>query len=337
MTLWMNGAFNAGDPWMNVPLYIWGLVLWWLVVLPVAWFGLKTFKWDKYVKFHGLHYARKNDSSAVLIVDPEGNADVIAENKAKCVFDYSLDDYDVTIPDIPLNVIRVGAVIAAVVGFALIYSGKWLFGIPLVVIAILAYFADRFVPWVVSTIFWYPTHYLPDITWQQAMMYKIGNINYDCKIAQKLQGGEWDRYPVVNCAGTLVEFLYDLNGWCKKGSPQNLAIRRFCKQWNLDHPKDQIHTFIKFQRYHDLGYIRDEDVPEVKFRYVVPWVRIDSGFPYYPKSEYEGKLRQMGQKKKNAKDEEGTKYILYVIGAAVLLFVIVVAARLVSKMITVPK
>lgn len=334
MTLWMNGAFNAGDPWMNVPLYIWGLVIWWFVILPVVWFGLKLLKWDKYVKFHGLHYAKKNDSSAVLIVDPEGNADMIAENKAKCVFDYSQDDYEVAVPDIPLNVIRIASVIVIVIGFALAYGGNWIFGAIFVLAGVVGYAIDRLLPWAVSTAFWYPTKYFPDIGWQQAFLYKIGSVNYDCKIAQILQGGEWDRYPVVNCAGIPVEIIYDSDGWCKKNSRQNLAIRKFCKQWNIDNPNDQIHTFSKFQRYHDEGKIHDEDVPEVKFQYIVPWVRIDSGFPYYPKSDYDGKLRQMAQREKKEKEEEGNRYILWIIAAGILLLVLEIAARLISKMIS---
>jgi len=230
--LWLNGSFNHADPWLNVPLYIWALVIWWVIVIPVAWFTLKMLKWDKYAKFHGLHYAKKNDSAAVLIVDFMGEADVIAEHKAKCIFDYSNDDYEIDIPDIPLNIIKVVGVIVAVLGVAVTLQYHWL-GIIGVAGGILMYFVNRVVPWVVSTLFFYPTKYLTDITWNEAILYKIGGVNYDCKIAQVLQGGEWDRYPVVNCGGISVEIVYDNNRWCKKNSPQNKAIKRFCKQWNL--------------------------------------------------------------------------------------------------------
>ena len=205
--LWLDGSFNHADPWFNIPFYIWGLVLWWIIVIPVAWFILKGIKWDKFNKFHGLHYAKKNDSAAVIIVDFMGEADMIAENKAKCIFDYSADDYEVTIPDVPLNIIKIAGVIIALLGIAIILQVNAILGIVLVIAGIVAYFINRILPWLVSTLFFYPTHYLKDISWQDAIKYKIGGINYDCKIAQILQGDEWDRYPVVICGGISVEII----------------------------------------------------------------------------------------------------------------------------------
>lgn len=334
--LWMNGSFNGADPWLNVPYYIWALCLWWIVVIPVAWFLLKMLKWDAFTKFHGLHYAKKNDSAAVIIVDYMGEADMIAENKAKCIFDYSQDDYDVEIPDVPLNIIKVIGIVVALLGVACILKVNAIIGVVLVVIGIIGYFINRTLPWLVSTFFFYPTHYLKDITWNDAIMYKIGGINYDCKIAQILQGGEWDRYPVVICGGIPVEMIYDTDQWCKKNSPQNKAIKKFAKQWNLDRPTDQIHTFSKLQKYHDLGLIKDEDIPGVSFEYAVPWVRIDSGFPYYPKSDYEGKLRQMAQLKKNEKEQIANKYIWWIIIAGVISLLGILAIRVISKWMSMP-
>jgi hypothetical protein len=335
--LWMDGSFNHADPWFNIPLYIWALAIWWIVVMPASWYVLKLLKWDGFVKFHGLHYAKKNDSAAVIIVDFMGEADMIAENKAKCIFDYSLDDYEVEIPDIPLNIIKVIGVVVAILGVACILKVNWVLGGLLLIIGILGYFSNRILPWLVSTLFFYPTHYLKDITWNEAIMYKIGGINYDCKIAQVLQGGEWDRYPVVICGGIPVEIIYDTDQWCKKNSSQNKAIKKFAKQRNLDHPTDQIHTFSKLQRYHELGLIKSEDIPGVTFEYTVPWVRIDSGFPYYPKSDYEGKLRQMAQLKQKEKDQVSSKYILWIIAAGVLALLGILVIRAVMKWISLPK
>jgi hypothetical protein len=335
--LWMDGAFNHADPWFNIPFYIWGLALWWIVLIPVWWYLLKMMKWDKFSKFHGLHYAKKNDSAAVIIVDFMGEADMIAENKAKCIFDYSADDYEVTIPDVPLNIIKIAGIIVVLLGIAVILQVNAILGVVLVIVGIVAYFINRILPWLVSTLFFYPTHYLKDISWQDAIKYKIGGINYDCKIAQILQGGEWDRYPVVICGGIPVEIIYDTDQWCKKNSPQNKAIKKFAKQWNLDHPTDQIHTFSKLQRCHDNGLILDSDIPEISFEYVVPWVRIDSGFPYYPKSDYEGKLRQMAQLKQKEKDGVQTKYIIIIIACGVIALLGILGIRAVVKWMSLPK
>jgi hypothetical protein len=308
--------------------------------MPVWWFGLKAVKWDPFYKFHGLHWARKNDSSAVLIVDYAGNADMIAENQAKCIFDYSQDDYEITIPELPLQTIKIMGVIIIVVGLASFFI-SWLLAIPLILIGISCYFVERLVPWLASTLFWYPTHYLNDISWTDAFMFKIGNVNFDCKIAQLLQGGEWDQYPVVNCGGIPVEIIYDLDKWCKaKGlqrSKQHEAIKRFCKTWNKEHPQDRIETYSKFQKYHDLGFIKDTDVPEVTFHKLVSWVRIDSGFPYYPKSDYAGKQRQMAKIHDNKKDAEGSRIDWYLIIAGVVVLVIILLIRAGLKYITTVK
>jgi len=335
--LWMGGLFNYADPWFNIPIYIWALVLWWIIIIPVEWYILKMVKWDKFSKFHGLHHAKKNDSAAVIIVDFMGEADMIAENKAKCIFDYSQDDYEVEIPDVPLNIIKIVGVIAVVIGLACIFVNVIL-GIIIITAGVISYFINKLLPWLVSTLFFYPTHYLKDISWQDAVKYKIGGINYDCKIAQILQGGEWDRYPVVICGGISVEIIYDIDQWCKKNSPQNKAIKKFTKQWNLDNPTDQIHTFSKLQKYHDAGFIKYEDIPEISFEYIVPWVRIDTGFPYYPTSDYDGKLRQMAQLK-NKERGGGVPiwYIVAIVGAGVIALIAILGVKAFVKWMSIPK
>jgi hypothetical protein len=340
MTYFLGGALNWGDPWFNLPVYIWVLVLWWIILMPVWWFGLKAVKWDPFFKFHGLHWARKNDSSAVLIIDHAGNADMVAENQAKCIFDYSADDYEITIPELPLHTIKIIGVVLVVLGFVS-FLVSWVLCITLILIGVSCYCVEKLVPWLASKLFWYPTHYLKDIGWWEAAMFKIGAVNFDCKIAQLLQGGEWDQYPVVNCGGTPVEMLYDMDKWCKaKGlqkSKQHEAIKRFAKQWNIDHPDNQIHTYSKFQKCHDLGLILDSDVPEVTFHQLVPWVRIDSGFPFYPKSDYAGKQRQMAKVQANKKDETNHRLMWLIILAGVGALIGILAIRALVKFMTMPK
>ena len=339
-TLFLGGALNFGDPWLNQPFYLWGLILWWIILMPIWWFGLKAIKWDPFFKFHGLHWARKNDSSAVLIVDHAGNADMVAENQAKCIFDYSADDYEITIPALPLRTIKIIGVVLVVLGFVT-FLVSWALCIFLILAGVSCYYAEKLIPWFASKLFWYPTHYLKDIGWYEAIMFKIGAVNFDCKIAQLLQGGEWDQYPVVNCGGTPVEMLYDLDKWCKaKGlqkSKQHEAIKRFCRQWNIIHPDNQIHTYTKFQKCHDLGLILDSDIPEVTFHQLVPWVRIDSGFPFYPKSDYAGKQRQMAKNQATKKDEVNHRMMWLIILAGVGALIGILAIRALVKFMTMGK
>lgn len=300
--------------------------------MPISWVGLKGFMWTPFEKFHGLYYAHKNDSSAVLIVDWMGNADMIAENKAKCIFDYGEDDYEIVIPELPLQAIKIGGIIAAVVGVIAIVTGSWIFGIAMILVGVLAYFAEGVASFTAEKLFWYPTKYLEDLSFKDAVLYKIGGINFDCKIAQKLQGGEWAQYPVVVCGGIPVEIVYDTNSWCKKKSAEHIAIKKFARAWNLDNPNNQIHTYAKLQRLYNEGVI--PEIQGVKFSFLVDWTRIDAGFPYFPQGDYDGKLRQMAKQKEAKKDAVAGNYLLYIIGASVVVFVLGIAIKALYHIIT---
>jgi hypothetical protein len=332
MTLFLNGVFNGMDPWGLAPIYLWGLILWWIVLLPVAWWILKALKWDPFVQFHGLHFAKKNDSAACLITDDTGDTHIVAEQIAKCIFSYGEDDYVIEIPELSLHWVKIGGIAAAVVGVILTAFGSWLAGVILIVIGILLYTIDRIIPWIYGKIFWYPTKYLKDIDWKQALLYKIGNVNYDCKIARILQGGEWDQYPVVNAGGIAVEWIFDSDHWCERRSPQHKAIVPSARAHNKANPTNQVHTYTKYQRLLTEGKIIVP--PEIRKDYLVPWVRIDLGFPFNLRNvDWGGKLRQMAKTKENKKDAATEKYFLPLIIAGIGMFFGILLLRILMKVL----
>jgi len=323
--LFLNGALNHTDPWNLAPTYLWVLILWWIIIIPLSWFMLKRMKWDPFYKFHGLHYAKKNDSSCALISDDTGDTEMVAEHIAKCIFSYGDDDYLIEIPSLPFKLFKIAGVIVIILGFGLLVTGN-LAGLLLIVIGLLSYSINTVVPWVYKKVFWYPTKYLKDIDWQKALLYKIGKVNFDCKIAQHLQNGGWDRYPVVNCGGIPVEMVFDSDHWCERRSRQHKAIVRSAREWNQTHEKDQVHTYAKYQRYLDNGNI--EKPPEVNKDYLAPWIRIDQGFPTNLKNvDWAGKLRQMAKTKENKKEGEINKYTMWLIIGGVGMFVLIMAIR----------
>jgi hypothetical protein len=327
--LFLNGAFNHLDPWNIAPMYLWALVLWWIVIIPVAWFMLKKIKWDPFFKFHGLHYAKKNDSSCALISDDTGDTEMVAEHIAKCIFSYGEDDYEIEIPPLPLNLIKIAGIILVVIGIGLIITGN-LTGLLLILIGIICYAINRVVPWVYTKLFWYPTKYLKDIGFQKALLYKIGKVNFDCKIAQQLQNGEWDHYPVVNCGGIPVEMVFDSDHWCERKSRQHKAIVKSAREYNELHEKDQVHTYTKYQRYLDNGTI--EKPPEINKDYLAPWIRIDQGFPTNLKNvDWAGKLRQMAKTKENKDKGELNKYTLWLIVAGIILLIFIMLLKFALK------
>jgi hypothetical protein len=318
--LFLNGALNHTDPWNLAPMYLWAIVLWWIIIIPLSWFMLKKIKWDPFYKFHGLHYAKKNDSSCALISDDTGDTEMVAEHIAKCIFSYGEDDYLIEIPELPFRLFKIAGVVMILFGFGLVIYGN-LAGLILIVIGVAAFNINRIIPWVYKKVFWYPTKYLKDIGFQKALLYKIGKVNFDCKIAQLLQNGEWDRYPVVNCGGIPVEMVFDSDHWCERKSRQHKAIVRSAREWNKTHEKDQVHTYTKYQRYLDNGNI--EQPPEINKDYLAPWIRIDQGFPTNLKNvDWAGKLRQMAKTKENKDKGDLNKYTLYLIIAGIGLFIL---------------
>lgn len=332
MTLFLNGAFNGADPWLGLPMYLWGLILWWVIVIPGAWFLLKRIWWDPYVKFHGLHDAKKNDSIAAIVADDTGDAEMVAEHIAKCIFSYGEDDYKIEIPDLPLQALSIGGAVVAILGILLLFTGHILLGLSIIPLGIAGVTVDRIVPWIYAKVFWYPTKYLKDISWQTAFLYKLGNVNFDCKIAQLLQGGEWDRYPVVNCGGILVEIVVDTDHWCERKSPQHKAIVKSAREWNKQNPGDQIHTYIKYQRYLDEGKI--EAPAGVKKEYHATWTRIDLGYSINLKNvEWAGKHAQMAKTKENKPKAEANKYTTMLIVGGILAFFGILGVRFLSMLI----
>lgn len=332
MALFLNGAFNGADPWLGWPMYSWGLILWWAIVIPVAWFLLKRIKWDPFVKFHGLHFAKKNDSSAAIIMDDSGDAEMVAEHIAKCIFSYGEDDYEIEIPDIPLHLIKTGGIIAGLLGAVLVFvAGQIPLGLLLIICGITGYSINRIVPWIYGKLFWYPTKYLKDIGWRKALLYKFGKVNFDCKIAQVLQGEEWDRYPVVNCGGIPVEVVVDTNHWCERRSRQHKIVAVSARAHNKANPTDQVHTYIKYQRYLDNHKI---EVPDgIKKDFLVPWKRIDLGLPINLENcEWSGKLAQMAKTKENKPGAEIHKYTLWLIIGGFGSFFAILVIRLLVKL-----
>jgi len=326
MTLFLNGALNGADPWLGWPMYLWGLILWWIILIPVSWYILKKVKWDPFVRFHGLHYAKKNDSDACLITDDTGDTHMVAEHIAKCIFSYGEDDYEIEMPDIPLHLTRIAGAALVVLAVILLISGSPIWAILAFIPGVLLYNLEKAAPWIYGKLFWYPTKYLDDIDWQQAILYKIGGINFDCKIAQHLQNGEWDQYPVVNAGGIAVEWVFDSDHWCERRSRQHKAIVRSARAHNKENPTDQVHTYMKYQRYLNEKII--ECPPEIKMTYLVPWERIDLGFPFNLRNvDTGGKLRQMAKTKENKPNAEANKYTMILIVAGVLLFFGVIAVR----------
>jgi len=327
--LFLNGALNHTDPWNLAPMYLWAIVLWWIIIIPLSWFMLKKIKWDPFYKFHGLHYAKKNDSSCALISDDTGDTEMVAEHIAKCIFSYGEDDYLIEIPELPFRLFKIAGIVMILLGFGLVIYGN-LAGLILIVIGVAAFNINRIIPWVYKKVFWYPTKYLKDIGFQKALLYKIGKVNFDCKIAQLLQNGEWDHYPVVNCGGIAVEMVFDSDHWCERRSRQHKAIVVSARGHNIKNPKDQVHTYTKYQRYLDLGII--EQPPEIKKDYLAPWIRIDQGFPTNLKNvDWAGKLRQMAKTKENKDKGDLNKWTLWLIVAGIGLFILIMIFKFALK------
>lgn len=331
--LFLDGAFNYADPWGIAPTYLWVLSLWWFILIPVTWFVLKRVMWEPFMKFHGLHYAKKNDSCAVLITDDTGDTQLVAEETAKCIFNYGEDDYEIDIPEMPLHIIKIIGIIFIILGIILVVTSNLLLGIVFVSLGIIGYFIDRLIPWVYSKLFWYPTKYIPDIDWQTALLYKIGKVSFDCKIAQILQNGEWDQYPVLNLGGTLVEWVIDSDHWCRSKSRQHRAIVRSARAWNKEHQDDQVHTYLKYQRYLNNGNITPP--AEIKKDFIVPWQRVDLGFPFDLKNvDWAGKLRQMAASQKAKSEAAASQYIMLILAGGIGFAIVILLVRLGSKMLS---
>ena len=90
--LFLGGIFNIVDPVLGLQLYIWSWLL--LVVIAIlAWIGFYFAGWKPYLPLHGLYYAWKAGSNAAFIFDANLIGEMVSERVAKCIFDYSKEEY----------------------------------------------------------------------------------------------------------------------------------------------------------------------------------------------------------------------------------------------------
>jgi hypothetical protein len=91
--LFLGGIFNIVDPVIGWQLYIWSWIA--LVVFAIfAWIGWYFGGWKPYKPFHGIWYAYKAGSNAAIIGDSALICEMISERVAKCIFDYSREEYE---------------------------------------------------------------------------------------------------------------------------------------------------------------------------------------------------------------------------------------------------
>jgi hypothetical protein len=269
MALFAGGIFNNVDPVIGLPLYVWEWIFN-LIVIGIMWVTLWWVWWKPYTPLHGLYYAWKDSTAAAFIADKNLIAELVAERQAKCIFDYSKEEYDLDIPYAEVPII-----------------GK---------------ITTKLYTWS----FYYPTRYLKNLTPFDALRYKIGGVNKDVEIAITLQNGEWDRFPSVICGGVPIDIIIDTDNWTIPNSRQHLAIEKSAREWNKNHKDDQVHSYTKYQRYLIEGDKNGEKIecpPEIKMNFLVPWTRIDIGFPMdLEENDWAGKRRQMAADKARDKD-----------------------------------
>jgi len=212
----MNGIFNIVDPVLGWPLYVWGWILIW-ILSGIAYAFFHFGKWRAFGPLQGLYWAFKNASNAAFIFDGALIGEFVAERTAKCIFDYSKWDYELSDIQVPF----IGGLV------------------------------NRFKGW----FFYYPTAFLDTVSPLRGLVYKYGHVNMDVEIARKLQGGEWERSPSVVCGGVPVDIIVDTDNWTIRTSAQHKAIERVAQEWNDLNPTDQIHSYPKFQRKLLLGDI----------------------------------------------------------------------------------
>lgn len=290
MAMMLGGLFNILDPVFGLPLYMWAWVLM-LVFVGVSYILGYFAMWKPYLPFHGLYYAWKHGSNAAMIFDQALVGEMVDEKTAKCIFDYSKEEYEIEIPNVP----------PALVGI---------------------------VSAIYTKIFYYPTQYLKNITPLEAIVYKFGNVNKDVEIARHLQDGEWERYPSINCSGVDVDIVIDTDNWTLSNSKQHKAIERCARQWNELNPKDRVESYAKFQKKLLSGEIK---CPEVKPMAFVSWTRIDSGFPMdLQESDWAGKRRQMAEEQFDADQISKNKMAMWLLFGSLGLAGLVILVRLIT-------
>jgi len=290
MALMLGGIFNIVDPVFGLELYMWawGLLL---VFIGVSYLLGKYVLWNPYTPFHGLYFAWKSGSNAAMIFDQSLVGEMVDEKTAKCIFDYSQEEYEVEVPEVP----------PALMGI---------------------------VSAIYTKIFYYPTKYLKNITPLQAIVYKFGNVNKDVEIARVLQRGEWERSPSVSCSGVDVDIVIDTDNWTIRDSPQHKAIEAAARAWNELNPNDRVESYSKFQRKLMSGEISCPDVRKTAF---VSWTRIDAGFPMdLQEVDWGGKRRQMAEEQYDADQLTKNKMAMYILMGGLGLAGLVLVIRLIT-------
>jgi len=299
MSLFANGMFNNVDPIFGIPLYIWEWILN-IIFIIILWVVLWYIWWRPYTPLHGLYYAWKDGTPAAFICDKFLVAEMVPERLAKCIFDYSKDEYEIEVP----------------------YADHQIIG--------------RFTRWFFVFAFYYPSKHLPNLTPFDAFRYKVGHVNKDVEIAILKQGGEWDRYPSVICGGVPVDIIIDTDNWTLPTSRQHLAIVKSAREWNKQNPTDQVHSYTKYQK-----YLLAEKIPcppEIQTGFIVPWTRIDLGFPMdLEENDWAGKRRQMAADRAKDKDSGDKKQMaLLVIVGGIAFAALVILARLIVFFLSLP-
>jgi hypothetical protein len=93
--LFLGGILNITDPIFGLQLYyyLWVLIL---VLGVVAWVIWYYGQWKPFAPLHGLYHAYKAGSNVAFIFDQNLIGEMVAEKDAKCIFDYSKYDFDLS-------------------------------------------------------------------------------------------------------------------------------------------------------------------------------------------------------------------------------------------------
>jgi len=192
--------------------------------------------------------------------------------------------------------------------------------------------------WVERRIFNYATVYLDDLDPLKALVYKFGKRNMDVEIAKQMQAGEWEESPSVSIGGSDTDIILDADRWTVRGSPQNKAIVAYCEAWNDTYPEDQIHSFMKFQKYLLNGKIDQASTPSLACihpQVLVSWTRIDETFPIdIEDNEQGGARRQQAADEENADANQFNKWIPTVLLGGLAFAFIIVVIRFIAFLVT---
>jgi hypothetical protein len=291
--LFLGGLFN--NSLFDIPLHVYMNFILFPIIILFTFAAFYFLKWKPYTPLHGLYYAMRNGSTVAFVFDAFLVGDLVAERDAKCIFNYADDEYEIDLPECPKFV------------------------------------PEKLWTWFHTYFYYYPTHYLPDISPIDAIIWRIAGVNKDVEIAMKLEGGTWERSATVVCAGVPVDIVVDMDKWTIKGSPQHKAIVRSARDWNEIHPDDQIHSYKKYQQ---KLLAREITCPkELKSESLVPWHRIDAAFPLdLDENEWAGKKWQ------KSKDDEDADYLdvkritIYLLAGGLLLDLVMLVFKGISSL-----